>query len=103
VPATATWLLTPELTVLRQGEGRLSDPYPTGSARGATPQIFIGVVEKTFRAALGVDGRQGPLRVSANIGLHHLRDAGHVEGRTKTEVEGHVQITIGVTRGGVLK
>jgi len=103
VPATPTWLLTPELTVLRQGAGRLSDPYPTGTARGATPQIFIGVVEKTFRAALGVNGRQGPLGVSANIGLHHLRDAGHVEGRTTTEVEGHVQITIGVTRGGVLK
>ncbi|NNG16782.1 MAG: hypothetical protein HKM89_09895, partial [Gemmatimonadales bacterium] len=102
-PATPTWLLTPELTVLRQGEGRLTDPYPTGTARGDTPQIFIGVVEKTFRAALGVSGRQGPLAVSANLGLHHIRDAGNVDGRTKTEVEGHIQFTVGVSRRGVLR
>lgn len=102
-PATPTWLLTPEVTVLRQGEGRLTDPYPAGTARGDTPQIFIGVVEKTLRAALGVSGRQGPLEVSANLGLHHIRDAGHVEGRTKTEFEGHIQFTLGVSRGGVLR
>ncbi len=41
--------------------------------------------------------------MSANLGLHHIRDAGNVEGRTKTEVEGHIQFTIGVTRGGVLR
>jgi hypothetical protein len=103
VPATPTWLLTPELTLLRQGEGRLTDPYPAGTARGDTPQIFIGVVEKTFRAAMGVSGRQGPLEVSANLGLHHIRDAGHVAGRTKTEVEGHIQFTVGVSRGGTLR
>jgi hypothetical protein len=26
-----------------------------------------------------------------------------VEGRTKTEVEGHIQFTVGVSRGGVLR
>jgi len=103
LPATPTWLVVPELTVLRQGEGRLSDPYPTGTARGATPQIFIGVVEKTFRAALGLYGRQGPFGLTANVGLHHIRDADHVAGRTETEVEGFLQVTIGATRRGAFR
>ena len=40
------WLVSPELTVLRQGEGRINTPYPVPDANGVldTPSLFIGVV-----------------------------------------------------------
>src|SRR5262249_20615105 len=53
-PLTRYWLLTPELTLSRQGEGSLDDPFPSGAARGNTPALFIGTVEKTWRAAVGI-------------------------------------------------
>ena len=60
------WLLTPELTLLRQGEGEINDPFPaTPSEAGQTPQLFIGVVERTWRAALDLRGRAGPARPAA--------------------------------------
>ncbi|HEU5039977.1 MAG TPA: hypothetical protein VFT84_04090, partial [Gemmatimonadales bacterium] len=61
VPGGTRWLLTPELTLLRQGEGRITDPFPaTDAEAGALPQIFIGTVERTWRAALDLSGWQGP-------------------------------------------
>ncbi len=102
IPAARRWLLTPELTVLRQGEGQLNDPYPTGTARGDTPQIFIGVVERTYRAALGITGMQGPLRVTASAGLHHVTNVGHVTGEVQTRFEGRITATLGLWRQGVL-
>ena len=54
--AATRWLLTPELTLLRQGEGEINDPFPAdGRARQARcPQLFIGVVERTWRAAVAI-------------------------------------------------
>ena len=104
LPYRTGWLLTPELTLLRQGEGEINAPVPaTGAEGGATPQIFIGVVERTWRAALGVSGRQGPLDVSANAGFHHVVNADHVEGRTVNRFEGRLQATLGLSRRGVLQ
>ncbi len=100
-PVTPRWLITPELTLQRQGEGRLSQPVPeSGTAAGATPQLFIGVVERTWRAALGVSGRQGALSLQANAGLHYIDNAGNIEGRTRTRFVGRVQATLGISRGG---
>ena len=104
VPIAGRWLLSPEATLLRQGEGRIQDPFPTTPEEaGAIPQIFIGTVEKTFRVALGVSGRQGPLDLQANAGFHHVVDAGHQEGRTVDRFEGRIQATLGFSRGGVLR
>jgi hypothetical protein len=101
-PVTSRWLVTPELTLLRQGEGRLSDPIPPGGTpeAGNTPQLFIGVVERTWRAALGVSGRQGPLSIQANAGVHYVDNAGNIEGRTRTRFVGRIQATLGISRGG---
>jgi hypothetical protein len=104
VPRGSGWLFTPELTLLRQGEGRLDLPVPATSAEaGATPQLFIGVVEQTWRAALGVSARQGPLDLSANAGVHHVVNADHVEGRTANRFEGRLQATLGLSHRGVLQ
>jgi len=103
VPRGTFWLFTPELTLLRQGQGRINDPFPTPTQAGATPQLFIGVVERTWRAALGISGRQGPLDVVANAGFHHVVNSDHIEGRTVNRFEGRLQATLGIGRRGVLQ
>jgi hypothetical protein len=99
-PLTPRWLLSPELTLLRQGEGHLEDPFPNGTARGDTPTLFIGTVERTWRAALGLSGRQGPLSVLANAGLHYIQNRDNVEGRSRTRFVGRIQATLGIGRRG---
>jgi hypothetical protein len=104
MPVGTRWLLTPELTVLRQGEGEINDPFPaTPAEAGDIPQLFIGVVERTYRAAVGVSGRQGPLDLRASAGVHHVVNADHQEGRTVNRFEGRLQATLGVSRGGTLR
>jgi hypothetical protein len=61
------------------------------------------VVERTWRAALGVRGTEGPLDLSLNAGLHHVVNADHQEGRTVDRFEGRFQATIGLSRQGVLR
>jgi hypothetical protein len=104
VPGGTRWLFTPELTLLRQGEGEIGAPFPASAAAAAAiPQIFIGVVERTWRAALDVSGRQGPLDLHLNAGLHHVVNAGHVAGTTVNRFEGRLQATLGLGRRGVLR
>lgn len=104
-PLRTEWLLAPELTVLRQGEGRINDPYPVPDPNGVlpTPALFIGVVEKTYRAALGISGRTGPLDLAASAGFHHVVDSGHEEGRQVDRFEGRVQATVGLGWKGILR
>ncbi|HEX6107748.1 MAG TPA: hypothetical protein VFZ26_19335 [Gemmatimonadales bacterium] len=104
VPGGTRWLFTPELTLLRQGEGRINDPFPASDAEaGALPQLFIGTVERTWRAALGISGWHGPLQLRATAGVHHIVNAGHEEGRTVNRFEGRLQATLGLGRRGVLR
>jgi hypothetical protein len=104
LPVRSRWLVAPELTLLRQGEGRINDPYPVPDATGvlSTPSLFIGTVERTYRAAVGFSGRTGPLDLAANAGFHHVVNSGHQEGRTADRFEGRIQATLGFSRGGVL-
>lgn len=104
IPATTHWLLAPELTLLRQGEGRITDPFPADSfAAGATPTLFIGTIERTYRAALGVSGRQGPLTLVGNVGFHHVENSEHQPGHTVNRVEVRLFFTLGIQRQGNLK
>ena len=105
LPVRSRWLVSPELTLLRQGEGRINDPYPVPDAAGVlpTPSLFIGTVERTYRAAVGLSGRTGPLDLAANAGFHHVVNSGHQPGRTANRFEGRLQATLGFSRGGVLQ
>lgn len=103
VPVAGRWLLTPEATLLRQGEGRIDGGWPaTRQEAGLIPEIFIGTVQRTWRLALGVTGRQGPLDLTGNIGVHHIENFGNVAGVTENRVEARVQATLGFARFGVL-
>lgn len=105
LPLRERWLLSPELTLLRQGEGRINDPYPVPDANGVlpTPALFIGVVERTYRAGLGLSGRSGPVDLAASAGFHHVVNSGHQEGRTVDRFEGRIQVTVGLRRRGELR
>jgi hypothetical protein len=101
-PLRRRWLVAPELTLLRQGEGRISDPFPQGTARGDTPTLFKGTVERTWRAALAVIGRQGPLQVRGSGGVHYIENRGHVSGESRTRFEGRIEATLGLGARGRL-
>jgi hypothetical protein len=105
LPFRNQWLLSPELTLLRQGEGRINDPYPVPDPSGvlSTPALFIGTMERTFRAAMGLSGRTGPLDLVADLGFHHVVNSGHQEGRTENRFRGRLQATLGLSRAGVLR
>jgi hypothetical protein len=103
-PLARRWLVSPDLTLLRQGEGQINDPFPaTALEAGQIPQIFIGVVERTYRVGLAIRGRQGPLDLEADAGLHHIVNWKHEEGRTVDRFEGRLQATLGLSRRGVLR
>jgi hypothetical protein len=104
IPAGTRWLLTPELTLQRQGEGDINDPFPASPEEaGAIPQLFIGIVERTWRAAVAVSGRQGPLDLRASAGLHHVVNAGHRAGDTDDRFVGRLQATLGLSHRGVIE
>jgi hypothetical protein len=105
LPVLERWLVSPELTLLRQGEGRIDTPYPVPDAGGVldTPSLFIGVVERTYRAAFSLSGTAGPLELAGEAGLHHVVNDGHVAGRTKDRFVGRMQATLGFSRRGVLR
>lgn len=96
LPVRNRWLVTPELALFRQGEGRIEDPYPAPPERAGTPALFIGTVERTWRAAIALRGREGPLALSGEAGFHHVVNAGHQPGLTDNRVEARVQATLGV-------
>jgi hypothetical protein len=84
-------LLTPELTLLRQGEGDPRQPHPPVSAYPTTATIFQGVVERTLRAALsGSYAPGGRLGVTFDAGVHHITNFQHVTGDTRTQFSGAV-------------
>jgi hypothetical protein len=103
LPVAERWLVTPELTLQRQGEGDVNDPFPASPEEaGRLPQLFIGTVERTWRAAVAMSGRQGPLDLRASAGLHHVVNAGHVAGDTDNRFVGRLQATLGLSRRGVI-
>ncbi len=87
-------LVTPELTLLRQGEGDPRQPHPPVSAYPTTPTIFQGVVERTLRAALS--GSYAPsdrLGVTFDAGVHHITNFQHAPGDTRTTFIGAVGVS----------
>ena len=95
-------LLEPEFTLVRQGEGdpRLLHPAPVDYPN--TSALFQGIVQRTWRAALGATWQQGPIHFSANGGVHYNQNDGHVAGVTKTRFVGTVALSWRIHGGGRL-
>ncbi len=86
-------LLTPEVTLLRQGEGDFRLPYPPVSAYDSTPAFLSGVVEKTVRLAISGQLSAGSWSLSGDGGVHLISNFGHVTGAAKTRWVGTVGVT----------
>lgn len=86
-------LLEPEFTLVRQGEGDPRLPHPVFTDYPTTAALFQGVVQRTWRAALGATWQQGPIHFSANGGVHYNQNDGHVAGVTKTRFVGTVALS----------
>jgi hypothetical protein len=96
-------LVTPELTLLRQGQGDPRQPHPPVSAYPTTPTIFQGVVERTLRAALsGSCAPSERLGVTFDAGLHHITNFQHLTGDTRTQFIGSVGVSYRFGWGGAL-
>jgi len=104
IPAGHVGLLTPELTFQRQGQGRIDAPYPPLDANGnqITPMFLIGTVERTYRVALGISGREGPFDIAANGGFHHVANDQNQAGVTANRFVGRIKITLDWRRRGQL-
>ena len=102
-PVTNNWMVTPELTLLRQGDSRLTDSFPAAQASaGNVPAVFIATVQRTWRAAAGVTGAYGRFRAAGNIGVHYVQNVGHQMGKTEVEPVARIRFTLGLGTGGPL-
>ena len=86
-------LLSPEATLLRQGQGDFRLPYPAVAAYASTPTFLAGVVERTLRLALGANLDRASWGLAANGGVHLEHNAGHVSGASRTRWIGSVAFT----------
>jgi hypothetical protein len=85
-------LVTPEITLLRQGEGDLHLAHPLPAAYDSTPAFLSGVVERTLRLAIGYRLLAGAWSVAGDGGVHFISNADHVTGASKTRWVGRVGI-----------
>ena len=86
-------LLSPEVTLLRQGEGDFRLPYPPVAAYGTTPVFLDGVVERTIRLALAARADTRRWSISADAGIHLIDNLAHVSGDTESRFVGSVAVT----------
>jgi len=86
-------LLTPEFTLLRQGEGDLHLAHPPVAAYDSTPAFLSGVVERTVRVAVGYQSSVGAWSLAGNGGVHLVHNAGHVIGAQETRWVGRLGLT----------
>lgn len=97
LPLRETWLLSPRAALLRQGEGRLGDPFPTAAEAANIPARFIGTVEKSLWIGAGVAGWEGPFALTGEAGLRHRGNAGQTPGANRTEFAARLSATMGIT------
>ncbi|MGQ0703345.1 MAG: hypothetical protein ACT4PM_09470 [Gemmatimonadales bacterium] len=94
IPVRGTWLISPKLALLRQGEGRINAPFPPPEEAATTPARFIGTIARTGWAGASLAGLGGPLDVQVEAGVRHTRNAEHQDGRTRTSVEARVMAAL---------
>ncbi|MGH7589798.1 MAG: hypothetical protein ACREL2_00050, partial [Gemmatimonadales bacterium] len=103
IPLGARWLVTPEVTYLRQGAARITDSWPSDSVLATLPQVLSGTVARTLRTAVQISGASGPVQISADLGFNHISNADNVAGRNYTRFEGRFLFTLGLSRGGSIQ
>lgn len=99
VPIRASWLIVPDVSLLRQGPGRLSHRSLEDPIAPTEPAVR-GPIRNTWRAGFTLRGAEGPLEIDAAAGLHHTRNADHAVGRNTTRLEARLRVSLGVSLRG---
>ena len=89
--------VTPTLSVQRQGEGSVRVPYPPGDVFAASPPIFLGITETTYR--LGFAARYQPNRyfwLTWNVGENLVSNKDHIMNDDRTEFSGVAEFGISI-------
>lgn len=96
LPVRSRWLVSPRIALLRQGEGRIQDPFPGAQGADTLPTVGIGTIATSLWSGVRVSGWEGPLQLSGEAGLRHTSNAGHTKGNSRTTFEARVTATLGV-------
>ncbi|MCC7053635.1 MAG: hypothetical protein IT355_10230 [Gemmatimonadaceae bacterium] len=79
----------------RQGAGDYREPYPAVGDRSTWPEIFEGVVVKTFRIAVSGAARLGSAaEISADAGLNRTANDLRVPGASRTRAEARLRVAL---------
>ncbi len=95
LPFRGQWLVASQAEWLRQGEGRLDQPWPSPAAAHDLPTIFIGTRQDTWQIGLAVSGRGARFGVDGLGGIRQVRNAGHLSGTSDFALVGRLRATIG--------
>lgn len=77
----------------RQGEGDYRLPFPPTSSYATIPGFLQGTVEHVGRAALSGAAMVAPgVEVTADVGVNHVTNDGHVPGATATRLAGTARV-----------
>jgi len=101
VTASAHVLLEPNVSVLRQGEGRIQTAFPQDEeSLASTPSFLIGTVRSTVRLGMRATAELGPVSLEADVGANRTRNPQHLAGPARNRLDGRLLITIGARRAG---
>jgi hypothetical protein len=92
-PALTGLQLGPSAGLLRQGEGDWRIRFPPEAVFRASPDLFLGVVERTYR--VGLTGRYQPrpeFWVRWDVGQNWIHNAGHVLNRNATRLAAFAEV-----------
>jgi len=103
VPIRERWLVQPDVTVLKQGEGRITTPFPTNAELPNTPELFLGQPTTTVRLGATVSGGFGALQVSGTGGYFMSKHVDHIRGLDRNSFEARIKATIGIMRQGPVR
>ncbi len=79
-PLRHAWTVTPEATLMRQGEATITDPFPDIWGKTRFPEWHSGHHRS---AGARARGQEGHLRVLGSLGVNRTWNADHVVGRTR--------------------
>jgi hypothetical protein len=85
-------ILTPDLTLLLQGEGDIRKPMPPWPNPNY-PFLLVGTVERTMRVGLGARMLEWRgLSFRSDAGVHFISNAGNVAGASETKFVGSLTV-----------
>lgn len=98
LPPRGHWMVSPEVLLIRQGDGRIHAPVPPRQhhSGGDTPELLSGVRDRSDRAGLGVSGSEGPPGLSARARYLHRVSADNADGQTRNPFLGQISLAPGL-------